>query len=410
MARSIWLKVNGQVFDQWTNANITRDLKDFSGSFSFELRDYSRALSTFDFASPANAVFKLKPGMEAEAYVEDQLVLKGYIETVSPDIDEERAMVSISGKDKAGDLVDSTAAPTGPSEFNNVKLEEAVKRIAEPFGLSVRSEIDTGDAFPRYGIDLSETGLSAIDKGTRQRHALVMSDGVGGVVITRTGANRAPAALSLPGNVKASSGQFTHKDRHSKVIVRGQSEKAATVRDGRAAPLLGGSAPVKPEDREATDGSATERERRGVVASGEATDDEIRRYRPIVHLARSKADDKGCKDEADWRMRTKRGESEEISYRVHGYKANGRLWRVNEMVEVSDSFQDVFRDMLISRVTFLQQEDSGCETEIAVTSPEAFDNKPVKGRRKNLKGRKKGGKKSKGKGSGGPLDGTASAL
>ncbi|CAB4327463.1 hypothetical protein BCH_02868 [Brucella sp. 191011898] len=72
--------------------------------------------------------------------------------------------------------------------------------------------------------------------------------------------------------------------------------------------------------------------------------------------------------------------------------------------------------MLISRVTFLQQEDSGCETEIAVTSPEAFDNKPVKGRRKNVKGRKKSGKKSKskskskGKGSRGPLDGTASAL
>ncbi len=409
MVRSIWLKVNGQIFDQWTNANVTRDLKDFSGSFSFELRDYSRSISTFQFSSSSNAVFALKPGMEAEVYVEGQIVLKGYIETVSPDIDEDHAAVSISGKDKAGDLVDSTAAPNGPSEFNNVKLEDAVKRIAEPFGLSVRSEIDTGDAFPRYGIDLSETGLSAIDKGARQRHALVMSDGVGGVVLTRTGANRAPAALSLPGNVKASSGHFTHKDRHSKVIVRGQSEKAATARDGRAAPLTGGAAPIAPEDRQVSDGSATERERRGVVASGEASDEEIRRYRPIVHLARSKADDKGCAEEADWRMRTKRGESEEISYRVHGFSENGRLWRVNETVEVADSFQDVFRDMLISRVTFLLQEDGGEETEIAVTSPEAFDNKPVKGRRSNVKGRKKG-KSKKGKGSGGPLDGTASAL
>lgn len=236
-----------------------------------------------------------------------------------------------------------------------------------------------------------------------------MSDGVGGIVLTRTGAHRAPASLTLPGNVKASSGQYSHKDRHSKVIVRGQSEKAATARDGRAAALTAGDAPVSPDDRQATDGSATERERRGVVAAGEAVDDEINRYRPIVHLARSKADDKACGEEADWRMRTRRGESEEIAYRVKGFSANGRLWRVNEIVPIEDSFQDVFRDMLISRVTFLM-DDNGCETEIAVTSPEAFDNKPVKGRRKNLKSRKKSVKKSKSGKSSGPLDGTASAL
>ncbi|NKX16167.1 hypothetical protein HGG75_10395 [Ochrobactrum pseudogrignonense] len=46
-------------------------------------------------------------------------------------------------------------------------------------------------------------------------------------------------------------------------------------------------------------------------------------------------------------------------------------------------------------MTFLLQEESGCETEIAVTSPEAFDNKPVKGRRKNVKGRKKSSKRAR---------------
>jgi prophage tail gpP-like protein len=345
--------------------------------------------------------------MEVDVYVEDQLVLKGYIETVAPDIDAERAEVSITGKDKAGDLVDCAAAPEGPAEFHNVKLEEVIKRIAAPFGLSARSEIDTGQAFPRFGIDLSETGLSAIEKGARQRHALVMSDGVGGIVATRSGKTRAPAALILPGNVKSASGQFTHKDRHSKVIVRGQSEKAATARDGRAAPLTGGGTPSRPEDRKPSDGSATERERRGVTATGIAEDDEVKRYRPIVHLAKSKADEQACADEADWRMRTKRGESEELTYRVHGYSVLGRLWRVNQIVPVDDAFLDVHRDMLISRVTY-RYDDGGRDTEIAVTSPEAFDKQPVKGRRKNLKGRTRmPGKKSSGSG---PLDGTASAL
>lgn len=412
MNRPIYLLVEGKIFDHWTSAEVTRDLKDFSGSFNFTLRDYSRSLASFEHATPAPE-FALRPGLAVVVYVEGKPVLKGYIETVAPDIDESSASVTISGKDKAGDLVDCAAAPEGPSEFSNVKLEEAIKRIATPYGLTVRSEIDTGEAFPRYGIDLSESGLSAIEKGARQRHALILSDGTGGIVITRTGARRAPASLTLPGNVKASSGSYTHKNRHSKTIVRGQSEKAGAARDGRAAALTSSSVPVKPEDQQQDDGSATTRERRGVTATGIATDEEITRYRPIVHLARSKADAKASSDEADWRMRTSRGDSEEITYRVHGYSVDGRLWMVNEIVPVSDAFQDVERDMLISRVTY-HYDENGEETEIAVTSPEAFDKDPVKGRRKNLKSKKKQGKKKsvkgKGKKSSGPLDGTASGL
>lgn len=168
MNRPIYLMVGGQIFDHWTSAEVTRDLKDFSGSFSFTLRDYSRALASFEHATPAPE-FSLRPGWGVEVYVENTPVLKGYIETVAPEIDEGTASVTISGKDKAGDLIDCAAAPEGPSEFSNVKLEEAVKRIAAPYGLSVRSEIDTGEAFPRYAIDLSENGLSAIEKGARQR-------------------------------------------------------------------------------------------------------------------------------------------------------------------------------------------------------------------------------------------------
>lgn len=397
--RPIVLKVDGATYSEWTSAEVTRDLKDFAGSFSFTLRDYGRSLASFPYASPVNPAFKLKPGMEVEVQVAGKTVLKGYIETVAPSIDEGQAEVTVSGKDKAGDLIDCAAAPEGPSEYVNVKLEDAAKRIAEPYGLTVKSEIDTGAVFPRYGIDLTETGLSAIEKAARQRHALVLSDGVGGLLITRTGARRAPADLILPGNVKASGGSYSHKGRHSKTIVRGQSEKAGTARDGRAAPLSAGGTAARPGERKATDGSATARERRGITATGMADDDEIKRYRPTVHLARSKADEDACKDEADWRSRTARGASEEISYRVHGHTAAGRLWTVNEMVAVSDAFQDIERDMLISRVTF-RYDDGGAETEITVTSPEAFDKQPVKGRRNNRKRTAKAGQ----------LDGSASAL
>ena len=107
-----------------------------------------------------------------------------------------------------------------------------------------------------------------------------------------------------------------------------------------------------------------------------------------MHLARTKADEKACKDEADWRMRSARGESEEYTYPVHGHAVGERLWMVNEMVSVSGAFLDIERDMLISRVVY-KADDAGQITEITVTSPEAFDEQPVKDRRRNRKGGKK---------------------
>lgn len=394
------LVVDGTPYDQWTSGEVTRSLKDFSGSFSFTMRDPDRSIATFPFASPP-PMFRLQPGQPVKVHADGELVLDGFIEQVEPNIDEEHAEVVISGKDKAGDLVDSAAAPDGPSEYKHVRLEQAAERIARPYGLSVRTEIDTGKPFARYALDLAESALSAIEKGARQRHALVTSDGVGGLVITRAGDKRAPADLRLPGNVKGARASFSHKGRHSETIVRAQSEKAEQRRDERPAPLTPLFVPIAPEEREEGDGSATERERRGTALTGRARDPEIRRHRPIVHLARTKADELDARDEADWRMRTRRAESEEANYRVKGFGANGRLWRVNELAFVSDAFCGIERDMLISAVTF-REDEQGRETELTVSSPEAFAKGGAGASRTNLKSRSKA--------SSGALDGTAEAL
>lgn len=404
--KGLSIVIDGVVYDQWTSGEVTRNMKDFAGSFSFTHRDPSRSIATFPYASPP-PLFRLRPGQTVKVLADGQLVLDGYIKEVYPDIDDAQASVKISGEDKAGDLIDCAAAPDGPGEYKNIKLEDAAKRICSPYGLKVRCEIDTGQPFKRYALDLSETGLSAIEKGARQRGALVMSDGVGGVVLTRSGKTRAPAPLVLPGNVKGSSATFSDKTRHSEHIVRGQQEKAEQTRDERQANLTPDDAPEAPGGRADGDGSATERERRGTARTGRARDSEMRRHRPIVHLARSQADQMSAQDEADWRMRTSRGECEEATYRVRGFGVGGRLWRVNELAAVSDAYQGIERDMLISTVTFREEEGQTRETELTVTSPEAFDKGATGGRRTNLPRSKA---KATAKAGSGGLDGTAEPL
>jgi prophage tail gpP-like protein len=386
---------DGTEFSEWTSAEVSRDMKDLSGKFNFTIRDDTRNVASLEFAT-TDAAVDIEPGATAEIYVDGQLCLVGYVDSVEPDIDHEHAEVRISGRDKTGDLVDCAAMKDGPAEFNNVKLEDAVKRVVAPYGLSVRSEVDTGEPFTRYSLDLSETAFSAVEKGTRSRRVLILSDGVGGVVITRTGSTRAPDGLTLPGNVKSSKGKKSFEKRHSETIVRGQAEKTGKERKGDA-PLDATADPVSPGDRTATDGSATETERKGTVATGRAIDPEITRYRPIVHLARSKADGQSAQDEADWRMRTARGESEELTYSVNNHSANGSLWRVNEITTVCDAFQKVNRDMLISNVAF-REDESGRETELKVVSPEAFDTSKTGAQRSNATSKSKS------------LDSTAEAL
>jgi len=383
--RSFRLEVeDGGVFNEWTLAEVTRDLKDFSGAFNFSLRDYSRSVATFNYASPA-PVYKLRPGPEVKVFVDDKLELVGFIEKVTPNITADFAEVTISGRDKTGDLIDSAAAPDGPGELVDIKLEDAVKKVAEPFGLKVTNEIDTGNQFTRYPLGISETGLSAIEKGARQRHALVTSDGIGGIKITRTGADAAPADLVLPGNMLGSSATFSDEGRHSEVIVRGQAEKARDGRKGRNASQKPSDTPKLPADRKQTDGSATERERKGATITGRARDPEIKRHRPIVHMAKSQPDDQSADDEADWRMRTARSEAEELTTSVWGYSVKGKPWQVNQMPMVKDSFTGIFRKMVIGR-TAKRYDDGGRTTDLTLNSPEAFDNEPVGNRRTNLKG------------------------
>lgn len=384
----ISISLDGTEFTEWTSAEISRDLEDLAGSFSITLRDDTRSIAALPYGSRA-AAYRTRPGATAEISIDGQLYLSGYVDCVEPEIDAEHAEVVITGRDKTGDLVDSAALVDGASEYKNTKLEDATNRIAQPFGLSVRSEIDTGEPFRRYALDLSETAHSAIEKGARSRHALVLSDGVGGIVLTRTGKTRAPADLTLPGNVLSSKGKFDHSNRHSETIVRGQGEFAGKERTAEAV-IAPSDTPTAPDAREEGDGSATEKERKGTAATGRAKDDEITRYRPIVHLARSKAAEMPAQDEADWRMRTARGRGEELSYVVHGHSANGRVWKVNEIANVSDAFQGIYRDMLISKLTF-REDEGGRQTEITVTSPEAYDKGPVGSQRTNTKSSKTGG-------------------
>jgi prophage tail gpP-like protein len=313
-------------------------------------------------------------GERIEIFAHGLPALVGWVEDVNPDASEGEASLFISGRDLTGDLADCAAGPNGPVEFRNVTLTELAERLCKPFGILVRADVDVGPVFPRASIDAAETVLSAIEKHARQRGVLVTSDGVEGLVLTRSGKNRAAADIVFPGiGMKGSGARFSTRDRFSDYFVKGQAEKAAGTR-AASAPLTPGTSPQeRVRNYLGAEGGAKPKEERGVSIQGHARDPEIRRWRPMVAMMKSQESGGGAQRQAEWMKRVHRARGEDLSYEMHGWRWGGSLWRPNEIVGVRDSYQQVDRDFLIAGVDMAFDEDAGEVSSIRLVGPEAYD-------------------------------------
>ena len=401
--RRISLLIDGQIFDYWTRVSITRDMSEISASFEVELRDGARNLQSWPYASATGPGSPFAICQPITVLIDNEPVLIGYVDEVHPKSGENGLSVTLSGRDKTGDLVDCAASIKGPTEFKGLTLDKIAEKICEPFGISVRAEADVGDPFDKFSIDVGETAMSAIEKGARQRALLVMSDGIGALILTQSGKTRAPGDLRFPGNIIESSGAFSAKERFSDYYVKGQISNGGAKKRGKAgldvtAQPLGADEPLPQPD--------PKRESKSVSSMGHAKDEEITRYRPSVSQVRTQAKQKDAQTQAEWQARTAKSKGEKLEYKIFDWRINGMLWRPNQLCFVDDSYQDINRDMLIDGVTFTYSNDE-TGTSLRLTGPYAYDLQEEGERKKN---RKNKGKKGKGGGSKGGLDGTAHAL
>ena len=77
------------------------------------------------------------------------LLITGYIDTIDIDLTDTSCRLSVSGRDKTGDLVDSSAIH-GSGQWKNVRLEQIVRDICKPFGIEVLVQTDTGEAISSF--------------------------------------------------------------------------------------------------------------------------------------------------------------------------------------------------------------------------------------------------------------------
>jgi prophage tail gpP-like protein len=338
------LLVNGKSFEGWQQITVKRSLKAIAGAFS---------LSVVDKWAEDQVAWQIAPEDVCKVQIGSDTIITGYVDGVDPQFDADSRSLSISGRDKTGDLVDSSIDQT-PSTWVNISLMGLVKKIATPFGVGVRmvgvTAAQLAPNFPSWKINQGESCFETLERAARLRGVLLINDGKGNIVITRAGTDRASTELVQGSNILSASASFNAKERFSKYTVKAQSNGLDGVES----------------DPEVN-----------FSCQGLAHDAGVRRYRPIVIIAEGAATAAVCRTRAQWEAAVRIGKSTQVKVKVPGWRqTDGALWNVNQLAKVNAPWLGLNLELLITEVSF-SKSDSGTTTELSLEPAQAYKPDPT---------------------------------
>jgi prophage tail gpP-like protein len=358
------LLVNGSNYAGWTSLALTRAMDAASGAFTVTLTERWEGQ---DGAAAQLEPWPILPGDECEVRLGGKTMISGYVDIFKPSFSPTDHSINIQGRDKTSDLIDC-AAVHKPDEWKNITVLKLAQILCEPFGIKARADVDVGAAIPLIKLNQGETAFEAIERYGLQRKLLVMPDGAGGLLLTRTGTRRAGTSLEQGVNIKSANGSLDHSQRFSQYLVKGQ---AAYSQD--------------------TDGETESH------VEGRITDSGIKRYRPMLIVAEAGGSTNSALERATWEANTRLGKSASAQITVMGWRQTpgGELWLPNMLVYVKSPWLRMDGEMLIRQVTFNRDGTDGSEgttTQIDICSPQAYSPEPPDSKKGKKKKTKKGGR------------------
>ncbi|WP_334130162.1 phage baseplate assembly protein [Sneathiella sp.] len=335
---NIALKVNGRELSGWLSASVTRGIERAAGDFRLSISE----------RWPGSDDPDIKIGDVCQVTVGKEKVLTGYVSTTRIEYDSETKSIIVEGKSRVADIVRCSVLDAKP--YNERKIEDIVRELVAPFGISVRADVDTGKPItlkPRQG----DTVFGAISDAVNMRGLLAYDDAAGNLVLGRVGALTADQSLVQRGNatnVASGSVVQTDEDRFSLYKVVGQD--------------------VGTDFNTAEDSAGP---------SATIEDPNIRRYLPLVVMAEKAADKAFCRERAIWERARRIGSSIPLQYDVNGWRQiSGALWQPNMLVSIDDEIGKISGRFVVSEVTW-SYGPAGEITTLSCLPPEAFATEPT---------------------------------
>lgn len=340
MSEIVTLTTGGRIYQGWTSISIIRGIEAISGRFSIGLTERWPG---------QDKEWPLLPGAECSVKIGDDTVITGHVDGASTNFDAHGHDSQVRGRDRTGQMVDCSAVHS-PDDWKNIRLDKLARILAEPFGISVKSEVSSDRTFD-FKLHPGETAFEALDRTCRHCGVLPISDGQGGLVLTKPGQTRCSTALvqgGTVGNVKSASLSNSMIDRYRTYIVRGSQPSTDHV---------------NPEHAAAVEGRASDA---GAPAN-----------RTLITIAETSVDIDRARRRAEWQATVMAAKAVSAQVTVQGWRqGNGELWPVNALVKVDLPWLRLSGEMLITELTHTLNE-SGTQTHLTLRRKDAFIPKPI---------------------------------
>ncbi len=338
------IEVNGTQYSGWISASAKIRLDSLSNEFNFN--------ATSQDGKP----LPFKGGEKCVVFVDGEKILTGHIEIVTIDGDSKKHTISITGRDKTGDIADSKIG-----SIEDIRPISSLKKIIEGVINHIGSDIKVIEDF-KPDVFVKSDDLAAPEPGqpvwdfietlARKRQVFLSSTPDGDVLITRSSGIEIDATLQQKindntNNVLSYSVSYDTTGRYNIYRISSQLNPVALVHSGVVL-----NSKIASQDRQVSDG-------------------DIRIGRQFVLVAESAG--ANPLNRAQWESNIRRARGRVYGVTVHGFRnQTGNLWAVNELVQVIDEFADINSRMLVNTVQFTLDGDSGRNTTMSLIEKDAY--------------------------------------
>lgn len=339
----ITVEVDGAQYDNLLSVELGMSLSAIARDFNLTV------------AQPDGTALPFRGGEEIKIFIDGELRLDGSIFTVSPSYSKDQHTITMTGRSRVADLVDSTLLPV--SITGDISLQKAIEQVIEQLGIDIKvinnisGLADFSSAEDKISAEPGDGAFQFIDQLARKRQALLTSDASGNIVITRNGTEQNPVTLLNPGtgtggNIIRASISYDLNKRFNKYVVMSQGNGSTGISLTPAS---------------------------FVNQQGEQVDQSIRSGRQNVIQAEKSSSNDQSLERAIWQANIAKVRSRKYSVVVQGTRPlGGDIWEINKLQQVIDEQSGINEVMLIDAVRFTQSKNAGTLTQLGLVDKNAY--------------------------------------
>ena len=300
------LKIDNRKYSGWENVTINKSIQSIAHNFSMNIFN-ADGISIED-----DDLIKI--------LIDDKIFFTGYLDDMVIGISNVKKPLSISGRSKAGDLIDCNISEN--KQYNKQNIKQIISDLVKPFNISVSSSL-TLEPLEIFNTKVGETYFDAINRLCKQTNTLPISDDFGNIEIVKNEQNKSSIVLK-DSDFKELNLPKKLSKRFSKYIYK----KEGIVTD---------------------------------VTDGSVTDDTVLRFKPFVGV---NTEDKDNQDLAKWQLNHNKVSEISLTAVVKGWDLE-----INTIVKLETEI--VNNSFLIKDITY-SKSDSGTISNVTFVSKDLY--------------------------------------